>query len=231
MSLTALHGRGLPAPIRRARLPALTSLTLRCPPALACLPAAWPATRPAAPCLPASRPQWSSPIWRWGASWVRDSRCAVPLVVASAPALCTCPDASSPAPLLPSQPPSINTTPRLCPLPTVAAGDGASGEVFEARWRGQRVAVKIFVQDRSPDGHSRDEMAIAFAGEGLPGVEKRKRHHGGPEYLAQTVTSCVRQFMSTPDAYTFAPPCSVGAAPGAGAGADAGPSGAGPGVC
>ncbi|KAL4857990.1 Plant intracellular Ras-group-related LRR protein 5 [Chlorella vulgaris] len=42
-------------------------------------------------------------------------------------------------------------------------GEGASGEVFEASWMGRRVAVKIFVADRSPDGHSRDEMAISFS--------------------------------------------------------------------
>ncbi|PSC71659.1 kinase [Micractinium conductrix] len=41
-------------------------------------------------------------------------------------------------------------------------GDGASGEVFEGCWQGRRVAVKVFVAERSPDGHSRDEMAIAF---------------------------------------------------------------------
>ncbi|KAL4457710.1 hypothetical protein ABPG75_012575 [Micractinium tetrahymenae] len=42
-------------------------------------------------------------------------------------------------------------------------GDGASGEVFLGLWQGRQVAVKIFVKDRSPDGHSRDEMAVAFS--------------------------------------------------------------------
>jgi hypothetical protein len=42
-------------------------------------------------------------------------------------------------------------------------GDGASGEVFEGRWRNRHVAVKLFRSDRSPDGHSRDEIAIACA--------------------------------------------------------------------
>ena len=57
------------------------------------------------------------------------------------------------------------------PNPKPGAGDGASGEVFEAMWRRaggggqlQRVAVKVFVQERSPDGHSRDEMAVSFSG-------------------------------------------------------------------
>lgn len=49
-------------------------------------------------------------------------------------------------------------------------GDGASGEVFLASWRGRRVAVKVFVADRSPDGHSRDEMAIACSGGGAEGL-------------------------------------------------------------
>lgn len=43
------------------------------------------------------------------------------------------------------------------------AGEGASGEVFAARWRGREVAVKIFQAEKSPDGHSRDEMAIAVS--------------------------------------------------------------------
>ena len=42
-------------------------------------------------------------------------------------------------------------------------GDGASGEVFRATWAGQAVAVKLFRGDRSPDGHSRDEIALACA--------------------------------------------------------------------
>lgn len=41
-------------------------------------------------------------------------------------------------------------------------GDGASGEVFEALWKNkERVAVKIFRSDSSPDGHSRDEIMLA----------------------------------------------------------------------
>ena len=43
-------------------------------------------------------------------------------------------------------------------------GDGASGEVFEGRWKNdERVAIKLFRSDRSPDGHSRDEIAVACA--------------------------------------------------------------------
>ena len=85
-----------------------------------------------------------------------------PAVVCRRPCLSGIP---APAQLPLPNPTALNKRPPPAPPPRLAAaGDGASGEVFEARWRGQRVAVKIFVQDRSPDGHSRDEMAIAFAG-------------------------------------------------------------------
>ena len=47
-----------------------------------------------------------------------------------------------------------------------STGDGASGEVFEAVWQGKRVALKLFRGDRSPDGHCRDEMALAIALQG-----------------------------------------------------------------
>ena len=73
-----------------------------------------------------------------------------------------------PVPLRPLRPgPSHTLHPcqQAClPAATAPAGDGASGEVFAATWMGRRVAVKIFVKDRSPDGHSRDEMAISFSG-------------------------------------------------------------------
>ncbi|KAL4536072.1 hypothetical protein Ndes2526A_g05615 [Nannochloris sp. 'desiccata'] len=42
-------------------------------------------------------------------------------------------------------------------------GDGASGEVFSATWRNRQVALKLFRGDRSPDGHSDDEIGIACA--------------------------------------------------------------------
>lgn len=43
-------------------------------------------------------------------------------------------------------------------------GDGASGEVFAGEWQGRRVAVKIFPPSEvGPDGHARDEIAIATA--------------------------------------------------------------------
>jgi hypothetical protein len=180
-------------------------------------------------------------------------RCAVPLTPAAAPALhlCTCPDATSPLPLS-----NALNKHRIspAPFPTAAAGDGASGEVFEARWRGQRVAVKIFVQDRSPDGHSRDEMAIAFAGEGLLLLGELERRRGevvaGPSNDAACgpCNSCPSQPVSQsallycPTALPAALPhppaplhphafCSVGAAPGPGGSADAGPPGPGPRVC
>lgn len=40
-------------------------------------------------------------------------------------------------------------------------GEGASGEVFEATWRGQPVAIKMFKADVSPDGRARDEIDVA----------------------------------------------------------------------
>lgn len=71
---------------------------------------------------------------------------------------------------LASNPACRSVSPRKPPVLTlndlemgVKLGDGASGEVFAATWMGRRVAVKIFVKDRSPDGHSRDEMAISFS--------------------------------------------------------------------
>jgi Leucine-rich repeat (LRR) protein/predicted Ser/Thr protein kinase len=42
-------------------------------------------------------------------------------------------------------------------------GDGASGEVFSATWKNRQVALKLFRGDRSPDGHSDDEIGIACA--------------------------------------------------------------------
>ena len=42
-------------------------------------------------------------------------------------------------------------------------GDGASGEVFEAWWRGRRVAAKLFRADLGPDGRTADEVALAVA--------------------------------------------------------------------
>lgn len=43
-------------------------------------------------------------------------------------------------------------------------GDGASGEVFESTWKNsRRVALKVFREERSPDGHTKDEIAIACA--------------------------------------------------------------------
>lgn len=42
-------------------------------------------------------------------------------------------------------------------------GDGASGEVFSATWKNRQVALKLFRADRSPDGHSADEIGIACA--------------------------------------------------------------------
>ncbi|KAG2439459.1 hypothetical protein HXX76_004814 [Chlamydomonas incerta] len=41
-------------------------------------------------------------------------------------------------------------------------GDGASGDVFRAVWRGQLVAVKFFRADVSPDGRTEDEVALAI---------------------------------------------------------------------
>jgi Leucine-rich repeat (LRR) protein len=42
-------------------------------------------------------------------------------------------------------------------------GDGASGEVFTATWKNRQVALKLFRGDRSPDGHTDDEIGIACA--------------------------------------------------------------------
>ncbi|KAG2501926.1 hypothetical protein HYH03_000424 [Edaphochlamys debaryana] len=42
-------------------------------------------------------------------------------------------------------------------------GDGASGDVFRAVWRGELVAVKFFRADVSPDGRTEDEVALAIA--------------------------------------------------------------------
>ncbi|KAG2445258.1 hypothetical protein HYH02_008726 [Chlamydomonas schloesseri] len=42
-------------------------------------------------------------------------------------------------------------------------GDGASGDVYRAVWRGQLVAVKFFRADVSPDGRTEDEVALAIS--------------------------------------------------------------------
>ncbi|KAK9811574.1 hypothetical protein WJX72_006238 [[Myrmecia] bisecta] len=39
-------------------------------------------------------------------------------------------------------------------------GEGASGEVFAARWGGRDVAVKVFKAETSPDGRAVDEIAV-----------------------------------------------------------------------
>ena len=41
-----------------------------------------------------------------------------------------------------------------------ALGDGASGDVFAAKYQGRDVAVKVFKAETSPDGHARDEIAV-----------------------------------------------------------------------
>ena len=41
-----------------------------------------------------------------------------------------------------------------------ALGDGASGDVFAARFQERDVAIKIFKSESSPDGHARDEIAV-----------------------------------------------------------------------
>ncbi|KAL3158636.1 hypothetical protein ABBQ32_011386 [Trebouxia sp. C0010 RCD-2024] len=41
-----------------------------------------------------------------------------------------------------------------------ALGDGASGDVFAAKFQGRDVAVKIFKAEASPDGHAQDEIAV-----------------------------------------------------------------------
>lgn len=40
-------------------------------------------------------------------------------------------------------------------------GDGASGDVYQGIWQNQKVAVKLFREDCSPDGHAKEEIAIA----------------------------------------------------------------------
>ena len=57
-------------------------------------------------------------------------------------------------------------------------GAGASGEVFEATYRGKRVAFKVFVDQKSPDGDWRDEMKLAcmFNHDGLAKVIARVRN-------------------------------------------------------
>ncbi|KAL4442982.1 hypothetical protein ABPG77_008473 [Micractinium sp. CCAP 211/92] len=86
----------------------------------------------------------------------------VPAALRDAPKLAWMSLASNPAcrAVSPRKPPSV----RLSDLNLGRKlGDGASGEVFLGFWQGHQVAVKIFVKDRSPDGHSRDEMAVAFS--------------------------------------------------------------------
>lgn len=41
-----------------------------------------------------------------------------------------------------------------------ALGDGASGDVFAAKYQGRDIAVKIFKAEASPDGHAQDEIAV-----------------------------------------------------------------------
>lgn len=86
----------------------------------------------------------------------------VPAALKDAPRLAWVSLASNPAcrTLSPRKPPMVE----LKDLGTGRKlGEGASGEVFLGCWRGRRVAVKIFVAARSPDGHSRDEMAVSFS--------------------------------------------------------------------
>ncbi|KAI7845895.1 hypothetical protein COHA_000628 [Chlorella ohadii] len=87
---------------------------------------------------------------------------AVPATLSLAPKLAWMSLASNPCcrPLAPRKPPVVALNDLTMGL---KVGDGASGEVFGAYYKQQRVAVKIFVAERSPDGHSRDEMAIAFS--------------------------------------------------------------------
>lgn len=88
----------------------------------------------------------------------------IPKAVAAGPALAWLSLATNPACKGPA-----NRKPRV---PTITMkelkvgrklGDGASGEVFAATWKGRRVALKLFRADRSPDGHSADEIGIACA--------------------------------------------------------------------
>lgn len=41
-----------------------------------------------------------------------------------------------------------------------ALGDGASGDVFAAKFQGHDAAIKLFKAEASPDGHARDEIAV-----------------------------------------------------------------------
>lgn len=56
-------------------------------------------------------------------------------------------------------------------------GAGASGEVYEATYRRGRVAYKVFVDDKSPDGDWQDEIKLAcmFNHDGLARVIARVR--------------------------------------------------------
>ena len=51
-------------------------------------------------------------------------------------------------------------------------GSGASGDVYDAKYRGKRVAYKVFVDQKSPDGDWKDEMKLAcmFNHDGLARV-------------------------------------------------------------
>ena len=42
----------------------------------------------------------------------------------------------------------------------LALGEGASGDVFAAKFQGRDVAIKIFKAEASPDGHARDEIVV-----------------------------------------------------------------------
>ena len=88
----------------------------------------------------------------------------IPKQLASGPALAWLSLATNPACIAPSA--------RRPRVPTITMkdlkvgrklGDGASGEVFAATWKSRNVALKLFRADRSPDGHSTDEIAIACA--------------------------------------------------------------------
>eukprot|EP00850_Spirogloea_muscicola_P000978 SM000003S11223 [mRNA] locus=s3:1592602:1595790:+ [translate_table: standard] len=69
-------------------------------------------------------------------------------------------------PACPSTPPGREAIQRLeyqeLSLDTLL-GDGASGDVFAAIWRGRTVAFKRFKAETSPDGHSSSEIAITCA--------------------------------------------------------------------
>eukprot|EP00198_Chlamydomonas_reinhardtii_P007110 XP_001696446.1 predicted protein [Chlamydomonas reinhardtii] len=67
-----------------------------------------------------------------------------------------CPGPPAPAPGLPVvAPEELELGQKL--------GDGASGDVYRAVWRGQLVAVKYFRADVSPDGRTEDEVALAVS--------------------------------------------------------------------